>query len=221
MSAALAAGASGASPQRVLVIIAVTAGLAIAGIHELTRPWVAEQRAALLERSLQQVLPTAATFESYGLGTGGSLELHDRLQGAVIFLGRDVEGRAVGVALAASGFGYQDRISLVYGLDPLEGRLLGMRVLESRETPGLGSRIVDDAAFLASFDGLEIPLDQEGRPQPLRIVANARAEAGEIDAITGATVSVRAVARIVSSSLAEWLPPLQQAYTAWQEADDG
>lgn len=221
MSAALAAGASGTSPQRVLVVIAVTAGLAIAGIHELTRPWVAEQRAALLERSLLEVLPDAVTFEPYGLRADGRLEPHDRLEGAAVFLGRDAEGRAAGVAVPASGFGYQDRIGLVYGLEPLEGRLLGMRVLESRETPGLGSRIADDAAFLAGFPGLSIPLDEAGRPRPLRIAANARAEAGEVDAITGATVSVRAVARIISGSLAEWLPRLQEAYAALQEADDG
>lgn len=208
MSEGKVAGGAAPSPQRFLVVVAVVAGFAIAGVHELTRPWVAEQRATLLGRSVLDVLPDAVTFEAYRLRADGSLERLEEPDAAALFLGRDPDGQVAGVAIPASGFGYQDRIGLVYGVDPAQRRLLGMRVLESRETPGLGARIADDPEFLASFVNLELSLDDAGRPRPLRIAATARAGPGEIDAITGATVSVRAVARIVSESLAEWLPRL-------------
>ncbi len=214
-------GNSAPSPQRFLVVIAVVAGFAIAGVHELTRPWVAEQRATLLGRSVLDVLPEAVTFEAYRLRTDGSLERIEEPDAAALFLGRDADGRVAGVAIPASGFGYQDRIGLVYGLDPEQRRLLGMRVLESRETPGLGARIADDAAFLESFVSLELSLDDAGRPRPLRIAATAPAGPGEIDAITGATVSVRAVARIISESLSEWLQRLQGLDFHLEEPGDG
>jgi electron transport complex protein RnfG len=113
----------------------------------------------------------------------------------------------VGFAIAAQGMGYQDRIGLLYGIDPAQRRLLGLRVLESRETPGLGARIVDDPAFLEPFHDLPLTPDATGQPLPLRIARGER-RPGEIDGITGATVSSVAVARIVNESVAAWWPSL-------------
>ena len=46
--------------------------------------------------------------------------------------------------------GYQDVIRiLLYGYSPEHQAIVGMRVLESRETPGLGDKIEKDPAFLA------------------------------------------------------------------------
>lgn len=210
---------SAARMHGVLVGIALTAGLLIALVHEATQPRVAAQRAALLTRSVAAVLPQAVTFASYD----------ERLQrlpaaldpGAALFLGVDGAGRPVGVAVPAGGMGYQDRIGLVFGFEPDAGRMLGMRVLESRETPGLGARIVDDADFLEGFEQLVLQFDDQGRPLPIRVVADARPEAGEVDGITGATVSVRAVARIIGSSLEVWLPRLEPWYPPEPEVGDG
>jgi electron transport complex protein RnfG len=108
--------------------------------------------------------------------------------------------------------GYQDTIRLVYGLDFPDGRLLGMRVVASRETPGLGARIVDDADFVQGFASVVLQFDEEGAVQSLTVSEEARHEVGEIDAITGATVSTEAVARIISDSLRDWLPALRAQY---------
>ncbi|MEX2482039.1 MAG: FMN-binding protein [Gammaproteobacteria bacterium] len=194
--------------QGVLVAIALVAGLVIASVHELTRPRVAAQRAALLADAVLDVLPGAVAYDGYALRADGRLERLPSPQDAALFVGRDGTGQRVGVAIAAAGMGYQDRIQLLYGVDPDAGRLLGLRVLESRETPGLGARIVDDAAFLQGFVMLQLQFDDSARVRPLRL-ARAGAEAGEYDGITGATVSARAVGRILSASLAEWLPRLR------------
>ncbi len=218
------AGARTSSERRVytvLVGIALVAGLGIAAVHELTRPRVAEQRLILLSRAVFDVLPTAADYYALRERPDGTFEVLPDSTDTGLFLGVDEAGDPVGIAITATGMGYQDRIALIYGLDPERRHLLGLRVLESRETPGLGARIVDDPRFLAAFEALELKFDDRGRVRALQIAANARPEAGEIDGITGATVSVRAVARIVSSSLKRWLPAFDGAYPELAEEADG
>jgi len=200
--------------QAVLVGIALVAGLAIATVHELTRPMVQAQRGDLLGDAALDVLPGAVNYRAYARRSDGSLAALRSTEGAELFLGLDAGGKAVGVAIAGSGMGYQDTIRLVFGLDPAQGRLLGMRVVASRETPGLGSLIVDDAGFVGGFSQVVLRFDGEGDLLPLRIREKPRYEQGEIDAITGATVSVRAVARIINGSLTEWLPLLRTHYEA-------
>ena len=218
------AGARTSSERRVytvLVGIALVAGLGIAAVHELTRPRVAEQRLILLSRAVFDVLPTAADYYALRERPDGTFEVLPDSTDTGLFLGVDEAGDPVGIAITATGMGYQDRIALIYGLDPERRHLLGLRVLESRETPGLGARIVDDPRFLAAFEALELKFDDRGRVRALQIAANARPEAGEIDGITGATVSARAVARIVSSSLDRWLPEFDGAYPELAEHADG
>jgi len=202
--------------QAVLVAIALVAGLSIATVHELTRPLVQAQRGGLLGNAALEVLPGAVNYRMYARGADGSPELLQTVDGAELFVGLDARGDTVGVAIVASGMGYQDTIQLVYGLEPQQQRLLGMRVVASRETPGLGSLIVEDAGFVAGFSQVVLQFDGDGELQPLRMRDQARYERGEIDAITGATVSVRAVARIINRSLAEWLPVLRAHYDELQ-----
>lgn len=218
---ARAQAASSLRVYTVLVGIALVAGLGIAIVHELTRPRVAEQRLALLSRAVLDVLPAAVDYQGLRRRNDGTFEVLTESEGAELYLGVDQAGDPAGIAISASGMGYQDRISLIYGLDPLRGRLLGLRVLESRETPGLGARIVDDPAFRAGFEQLELQFDDHGQVRALQVSANARPGRGEIDAITGATVSVRAVARIVSSSLERWLPQFDGRYPELTEDADG
>jgi Na+-translocating ferredoxin:NAD+ oxidoreductase subunit G len=200
--------------QAVLVTIALVAGLAIATVHEWTRPMVLAQRGGLLGDAALEVLPGAVRYRIYARDDAGGVAPHPGGDGAELFIGVNAEGRTVGAAIVASGMGYQDTIQLVYGLDPGAARLLGMRVVASRETPGLGSLIVDDAGFVAGFTQVMLRFDEQGELQSLRVRDEPRYEQGEIDAITGATVSARAVARIISRSLAEWLPLLRVHYDA-------
>lgn len=207
--------------QLVLVAIALAAGLVIAGVHEWTRPVVAARRGDVLGDAALAVLPGAIAYRSHVRRGDGSLARLTGTEGAELLLGLDARGQAVGVAIVAAGSGYQDTIRLVYGLDPRAGRLLGMRVIASRETPGLGSVIVEDVEWVESFARVVLRFDGEGDFLPLRVREQARQDRGEIDAISGATVSVRAVARILNESLAEWLPILRTQYAALAGGKDG
>ncbi len=206
--------------QAVLVAIALTAGLAIATVHELTRPMVMAQRGGLFGDAALEVLPGADSYRIYVRADDGRLRPLGDGDEPELFIGLDARGRATGAALVASGMGYADTIQLVYGLDPEARKLTGLRVVVSRETPGLGSKIIDDEDFVDGFTRIELPFD-DGRLQPLRISADARHERGEVDAITGATVSARSVAGIVSDSLERWLPILEREYARLADAADG
>ena len=81
-------------------------------------------------------------------------------------------------------------------------RIIGMEVLESRETPGLGDKIYKDADFVSDFTDLAID------PAIVCVKAGEKSAAHEVDAITGATISSKAVVRIINETHARWLEQL-------------
>ncbi len=198
--------------QAVLVAIALVAGLAIAAVHEWTRPMVMAQRGGLLGDAALEVMPGATNYLIYVRANDSQLRLLGDGDTPELFIGLDERGRAVGAAIVASGMGYADVIQLVFGIDPDGERLTGMRVVTSRETPGLGSKIVDDMDWVESFGRIELQFDDQRELEPLRVREDASHEAGEVDAISGATVSVRAVTRIINESLVEWMPKLREEF---------
>jgi Na+-translocating ferredoxin:NAD+ oxidoreductase subunit G len=184
----------------VLVGIAVVAGLAIAVVYEVTAERVAQQQDRQLSEAVQEVLPGTVHWEARFDSGAASPQL---------FAAYNAEQRLIGFAVPAEGMGYQDHIRLLYGIDTSRGRILGLRVLDSRETPGLGARIAEDAAFLAQFRDRPINFDPTGTPRALSLSGRAESADG-IDAITGATVSSQAVVRIINESLARWWPELDR-----------
>jgi electron transport complex protein RnfG len=71
-------------------------------------------------------------------------------------------------------------------------------VLESRETPGLGDKIYKDAEFVSNFSALSI------EPEIVTVKKNTRERPNEVDAITGATISSKAVVRIINETHVAW-----------------
>jgi len=92
---------------------------------------------------------------------------------------------------------------VIFGYDPAANEVLAMRVLESKETPGLGDKIIKDSAFVAGFQNAEAPM---------RGVKKGSGEGGanEVDMITGATISSRTVIGIINHRV-EALDPLLDA----------
>ena len=96
----------------------------------------------------------------------------------------------------------EDVIRLIFGFDPTDGRVLGMKVLESKETPGLGDKIEKDSSFVGAVVGVLAPI--------LGLKAGrGTGDPHEIDMITGATISSRTVIAIINERLDELAAPLQ------------
>ena len=198
---------------RAMVGTGVVCGLAIVTVFELTRPVISRRQTAALERAVFDVLPNASSRISFVLTPRGRFErtvLDDASEG-VVHAGYDQSGRLVGIAVEAQGMGYQDRIRLLYGYAPRRQAIVGLQVLETRETPGLGDRITRDQAFLENFVQLDVSLTADmSRPvHPIEFVPPGRkTRPWEIDGISGATVTSTAVARILRESSAHWIPPI-------------
>ncbi len=197
---------------RALVGVGVGCALLIVTVFTLTRPVIEQKQAEALERAVFQVLPQAQRQHSFAPDPAGRwITPPPGERGARVYAGYDAAGQLVGLALEAEGMGYQDRIRLLYGYDPVRQVVVGMRVLESRETPGLGDRIEKDPRFLTNFQALDVRLDGTGQAlrNPVVLVKPGRkAHPWEIDGLSGATVSARAVAEIIGASTAHRLPEL-------------
>ena len=121
-----------------------------------------------------------------------------------MFLGYDAKGKRIGFALSATGSGFQDPITVMFGYDAAAKSVIAMRVIANKETPGLGDKIVKDSVFNNEFVGTSAPLNGV---KPDRKTGAA----DEVVMITGATISSRAVIKIINDAIARW-QPLMNAY---------
>jgi electron transport complex protein RnfG len=180
-----------------LGVAGVLAGLLIAMVNQHTSPIIEAYRAEQLRLAVYEVLPEATGYTTYYLVDGalsptlpaGAKESEYKR----VYAGYDEAGEPVGVALSRGESGFQDVILVIFGFDPAEGTLSGMKVLESKETPGLGDKIFKDQPWVDQF----FAGPQTGAP-------------GEIDTITGATISTKAVIAIINNAIEEWKPVLEQ-----------
>lgn len=90
-----------------------------------------------------------------------------------------MDGEEIGYAFIAEGDGYTDIIKTMVGMYP-DGTISRIHVIRQSETPGLGTRITEPD-FTNQFKGTRI--------EDVRL----RRDGGVIDAITGATISSRAI----------------------------
>lgn len=194
--------------------IGLFCGVLIVLTFQLTLPIITVNKARALEKSIFDVIP-AATSKTAFKQVGDRLE---PLEGedpiaTKYYAGYDDEGRLVGVALEAAGQGFQDIVSILYGYSPECKCVIGMKVMASKETPGLGTKIETDPAFRANFDALDVALtgDGGGIANPITLVKpGKKTDPWQIEAITGATISSQAVADILEKSTARLIPVIEK-----------
>jgi Na+-translocating ferredoxin:NAD+ oxidoreductase subunit G len=121
-----------------------------------------------------------------------------------VFLGFDAADAPIGFAVRGAEPGWQDLIHLIFGYDPRTRRVLGMKVLDNKETPGLGDAIEKNERFVRGFEG---PLAPLVGVKP----GSGRGGDNEVDMITGATISAQTVINIINNRV-EQLHPLLEAY---------
>jgi electron transport complex protein RnfG len=188
-----------------LAIAGLISGIAIIGIYETTLPTITANKARELQAAVSKVLPGVSQMQQVVFRDGQLIVSVDKgADEPSIYGGYDEQGMFIGWAIPGAGAGYQDTIGLLYGYAPREREIRGMEILESRETPGLGDKIYKDMAFVGNFAELSID------PTIVVVKKNTRSQPNEVDAITGATISSKAVVRIINETQAIWsdrLPP--------------
>jgi electron transport complex protein RnfG len=201
----------GTPAWRLLLTLALAGGLSgwlVATVYNITLPRVERYAAARMNDAIREVLKAPARWDTLYLVNGavtktppGDARAHDL---PMAFVGYDAGGRRVGVAVTGEEPGFQELMTLMIGFDPGTGTLLGFKVLDQKQTPGLGDKVEKDSSFGVQFDGKQAPLRGiKGRPGQ---------DPSEVQTITGATISSRAVIRIINDAVAKWRP-LLQAYS--------
>ncbi len=191
-----------------LGIAGALAGLLIVFVYQVTLPAIEAHKALVLRLAVQEVLKSPFRYDTLYVHEGAlSATLPaevDPRKAERVFVGYTESGERIGFAITGAEAGFQDIIELIFGYDAETRTVLGMKVLASRETPGLGDKIDKDEDFVAEFEGPETPLVGV-KP------ARATGAPNEVDMITGATISSRTVISIINHRL-ERLAPLLEAY---------
>ena len=197
-------------------------GIAIIGIYESTLPTITANKARELREAVFKVLPGVSQMQAL-VSRNGQLVVvaaPDKDE-PVIYGGYDEAQAFIGYAIPAAGPGFQDTIAILYGYKPREKLVVGMEVLESRETPGLGDKIYKDLEFVAEFSALSV------EPEIVSVKKGTGSNPNEVDSITGATISSKAIVRIINEAHTAWAtklpppgsePPIRQTDTADSEA---
>jgi len=194
-------GPSGLRLTVTLAAAGLIAGLALVTAYQKTLPLIEANKAAALERAVTEVVPGAKQMHGFVVEGQGLRAATKADKGDRVYAGYDADGGFLGYAIVGAGPGFQDQIVLIYGYDPETKLTTGLKVLESRETPGLGDKIISDGKFLAQFGKLALD-------PPVVAVKNGAKTPNQLDAITGATISSRAVVSIINKSAATWRPVL-------------
>lgn len=200
---------------RAMVGIGIGCGILIVGVYQATLPRIERNKAEALQAAIFQVLPAATTSRTFAYDPSDGfspIEGESPTDVPLVYAGYDGQSQLVGVAVEAQGMGYQDVIRLIYGYSFEEQAVIGIQVLESKETPGLGDKIETDPDFLANFKRLDVSLDADGSGLAHSVVAVRSGEKEhpwEVDGITGATISSVAIAAILNGSAETWAPRIQ------------
>ena len=171
----------------ILGIICLIATLVLAVTYEVTRPKIAEQLRQEEQAALKSIIPDA---DSFAPKTLDGIEYFEAMKGPDL----------VGYCLKVTGSGYGGYMRIMVGIDP-NGVIRGVSVLEHQETPGLGSKITEvrpgetEPWFLKQFSG-----------KPAKTVAVKK----NIDAITGATISSKAVTDAVRNAVNDFLAKVKK-----------
>lgn len=195
---------SAASLIGTLGLAGLLSGVALVVAYEQTLPVILKNKEAALRAAVLRVVPGATEMQRLE-ARDGQLVVTPRGEGDAMYAAYGEGGRFVGYAIPAAGNGFADVISILYGYDPTRGAIVGFSVLESRETPGLGDKIYKDAAFLENFRELRVA------PSIVAVKKGKKTAANEVDCITGATISSKAVVRILNEGNARWLAVMPAA----------
>jgi len=198
---------------RTLMGIAMLSGFLVVLTYQLTKPLIEENQRKAIEAAVFQVIPGAVSRRDFVINEQGLVAVtpEQSVDGIPLYAGYDAEGHLVGVAAKASAQGYADMIHLLYGYDPACQCIRGLKVLKLAETPGLGDKILSDTAFIANFEQLDARLSADGRDLANDIVTvkhGTKQNPWQIDAISGATISSKAVGKALNLSAKQLIPQL-------------
>jgi len=187
-----------------LALAGAAAGLLVVAVYKATLPTIERYSAAKVEIAVREVLKSPARWDTLYLQNGALTRSPASGDNAKdlpkAYVGFDESGKRLGAAVTAQEPGFQEEVLLMIGFEPSTGTLIGFKVVEEKETPGLGDKIERDTSFGSQFPGRVAPLKG--------VKARDATDPSQVQTITGATISSRAVIRIINHAVEKWQPLL-------------
>jgi electron transport complex protein RnfG len=172
----------------VLTSIGLISGAFLAGVGILTKNRIAMNKQREINEAIISVVPGAQN--SSKIYEGKDLSVFEVNNG---------ENIIIGYAVYTSGVGFQDKIYLMFGVNPEFTKIYSLTVLDQKETPGLGAKITSEKDFLQYWRNRDctknITLHKPAVKSPAELSST------EVNIISGATISSEAVVKIVNSAV--------------------
>jgi electron transport complex protein RnfG len=165
-----------------LTAIALVAAAALAALNAVTKAPIEAAQKAKVENAIGAVLPKFDNLKD------------QTVDGCVCHLAYDAQGAFVGAAIeAGNDKGFGGHLQLMVGFDT-EGNVSGYQILETHETPGLGA--LAGEWFQKGGKGCIVGLN------PTQGTLTVKKDGGNVDAITGSTITSRAFLGVVNDAAA-------------------
>jgi electron transport complex protein RnfG len=179
-----------------LGLIGAVCAAMVAATYHSTRDRIAANNKALLEQSLEPAL--AGVFYDGGVSESRLvIEPPHDLPGkgpAIVYRVYSGQEPVAALFIVTARDGYSGPIRILVGIEA-EGTVTGLRILEHRETPGLGDKIeLARSDWVRQFEGRSL-----GDPAAARWAI--RADDGDFDQLTGASVTPRAIIKAMRDTL--------------------
>lgn len=198
-----------------LAVIAAVCTAMVALTWQLTAERIEKNKTEWLERSLQPAL--AGLFFDSGVTESMLLipqphELPGK-DAAIVYRVYAAEEPVAALFVVTARNGYAGPIRLLIGVE-MDGNVTGIRVLEHRETPGLGDRVeTSKSDWALQFDGRSLR-----DPEPLKWAI--RGDGGEFDQLTGASVTPRAIIKAIRQTLQYFEANVETIFAAESSVED-
>jgi electron transport complex protein RnfG len=190
-----------------VLLLAVSFGVSLAGVQLALGPIIEANK---INETLEKIpeLVLGSDLAAKMVAQNQRLDIEAR-KVSVIKADRDKSYRVYearyqdtlrGWVIKARGQGYADVIELLVGLSPGLESITGLFVLDQKETPGLGNKIITPE-WRGQFIGAPTT-------SALTVVKTGAAQPGEIDAVTGATISSKSVTAMINAVIADLRKPL-------------
>ncbi|MDA9296472.1 electron transport complex subunit RsxG [Porticoccaceae bacterium] len=182
----------------VLALFALVTSLILATTNELTYERIEQSEREAAQRALLEIIPLERHdndmlmdvqpvpeqfWATLGLKKGGN-----------IHIARDQGQPVAAIIPAVTPDGYSGAISMIIGVN-FNGSVAGVRVVDHRETPGLGDKVdLKKSDWILSFNGKSLV-------NPQASGWTVKKEGGDYDQFTGATITPRAVVKQVLKTL--------------------
>ena len=177
-----------------VVVMGLCFGTMLAGAQMTLSPKIEENKKAEVDQAVAEVVPGTVETKTIKI---------DGFDDGEVFKCLGSGGKLVGWALKGRGGGFIDKITLVAGVNADATEIIGIKVTEHMETPGLGTKI-EDPAWSGQYEGKDAT-------KPLEVVKRDVVEgSNEIKAITGATWSSKYVTAIVNQLMTDVRPKLKE-----------